>query len=114
MSLCTCTTAEILPFSDNISPFRIHPESKLYHLSDFGFCFIIQHGSSFSILDEFLLGTNLTITDFERNYIYHAQYLYTTRKQDELYKMFEIIKLNVRISRWNLNTLICIPSQFEN
>lgn len=114
MSLCTCTTAKILPFSDHISPFRKHPETKSYHLSDFGYCFIIQHGSSLSILDEFLYGTNLKITDFERNYIYHAQYLYTTTKQQEFLNLFEIIKENVRNSLWNLNTLIYIPPQFEN
>jgi hypothetical protein len=99
---------------DHVSPFNIHPDiEKVYNLSEFGYSFIIQHGSDQDILEEFCQGTTLSKDDFQQKYLYFGQYLYTTEKQYEFKVNFDKISRNIKNSAWNLNTYIYVPKWID-
>jgi hypothetical protein len=97
-------------WTDNISPFHIHPNTdKVHDLSEFGHSLIIKNLDSIDSLEEFLVGTSLFKADFTMQYIYYGQYLYTTEKQNEFKENIHIISNNIKNSDWNINVVVYTP-----
>jgi hypothetical protein len=51
----------------------------------------------------------LSVNDFQVNYIYFGQYLFTTEKQDVIREHSDVIYKNIKSSAWDLYTVFHIP-----
>ena len=98
---------------DNISPFCIHPDVEtMYSLDEFGCCFVINGNADDDIavvVSIFCNDTPLSVNDFQVNYIYFGQYLFTTEKQDVIREHSDVIYKNIKSSAWDLYTVFHIP-----
>lgn len=96
--------------TDTVSPFCIHPDVETMHnLSEFGYCIVVSHADDKGILEIFCKDTPLCPEDFELNYIYFGQFLFTTTRQDLFAAHVDTITQNIRSSAWDLYTIVHVP-----